>query len=72
MVDGSKVDLTGAVWRRGPSQGLDGQQCVEVAFLDNVVAVRDGSDPDGTVLLFTREAWHQFEARAKMGEFDVL
>lgn len=62
-------DLTNAVWRR--SSGTEGEASVEVALLDNGVAVRDSRKPDGDVLFFTPAEWDAFVGGAKDGEFDV-
>jgi hypothetical protein len=37
-------DFTNAVWRKAPRSGDNGGQCVEVAFLDTVVELRDSKD----------------------------
>jgi hypothetical protein len=34
--------------------------------------VRDSKDPDGNVLIYSREEWTAFLAAAKAGEFDDL
>ena len=44
--------------------------CVEVAFLDGLVAVRDSKDRHGQVLMFTQPEWRAFLAGAREGEFD--
>lgn len=53
------LDLSNAAWRkaRGSAQGQD---CVELAPVDGVVAVRDSKDPDGPVLAFSPEVWRRF------------
>lgn len=56
------------VWER--SSFCDGGSCTEVAFTDAGVLVRDGKDPDGPRLAFTREEWSAFVAGCKAGEFD--
>jgi hypothetical protein len=61
--------MDGAVFR--PPARCETGDCVQVAFVDGRVAVRDGKRPDGPVLLFTREEWDAFVAGAKDGEFDV-
>lgn len=61
--------MTEAVWRR--SSRCEGGACVEVAFTDAGVLVRDGKDPDGPVLRFTREEFAAFVAGCKAGEFDL-
>ena len=64
-----KTDLNNAGWRTSSRSGGDGA-CVEVAQLDDVVAVRDSKDQTGPVLVFEAAAWAAFIAGAKDGEFD--
>lgn len=55
------MDLRKAMWRKSSrSAGGNGSACVEVAFVRNVVAVRDSKDPDGAVLSFAIESWQRF------------
>ena len=56
-------------WRR--SSYCANNSCVEVAILDNLVAVRDSKDPDGSILLFTQEEWTSFLNSARNGEFEA-
>jgi hypothetical protein len=44
--------------------------CVEVASRDDMVAIRESKDPDGTVLTFTKRDWDLFVKGVKAGEFD--
>jgi hypothetical protein len=65
------VDLDGADWLKS-NHSLPGQDnCVEVAFVDGIIAVRDSKHPEGPVLLFTQAEWDAFVAGAKGGEFDL-
>jgi hypothetical protein len=50
------MDLTNARWRRSSYSGPNGGNCVELAGLHDLVAVRDSKDPGGPVLLVTRAA----------------
>ncbi|WP_067710667.1 DUF397 domain-containing protein [Nocardia yamanashiensis] len=50
------------------SQG--GQECVEVAFLGDVVGVRDSKDAGGPALMFTPAAWDVFTEGVSSGAFD--
>jgi hypothetical protein len=59
-----------AVWRTSSRSNGQGQ-CVEVARLDQAVAVRDSKDPAGPVVTFTPTEWAAFIAGAKDGEFDL-
>ncbi len=47
--------------------------CVEVASLPHgEIGVRDSKDPQGPVLRFTPDEWHEFLGEARNGEFDSL
>lgn len=50
-------DLRDAAWRKSSWTGSQGNDCVEVAPVRQVVAVRDSKDPDGPVLAFGRQDW---------------
>jgi len=68
---GLKVDLSRAVWRKSATSGPHCDNCVEVAFVDNAIVVRDSKHPEGPVLLFTQDEWDAFVGGAKDGEFDL-
>lgn len=65
------LDLSKAVWRKSSRSGPWSDNCVEVAFVDDVVAVRDSKDVNGPVLVFTHAEWDAFVRGAKDGEFDL-
>lgn len=44
---------------------------IQVAFVDDLVGMRDGHDPDGPILVFTELEWDAFLAGAKHGEFNL-
>jgi Domain of unknown function (DUF397) len=44
--------------------------CVEVAFLDDQIAIRDSKDRDGPILRFTPAEWAAFVSGVRDGEFD--
>lgn len=68
---GLRVNLADAVWQKSTRSGPVSDNCVEIAFVDGAVAMRDSKHPDGPVLLFTAEEWDAFVEGAKDGEFDV-
>ncbi len=70
-VKGMHVDLDAAVWRKSSRSGPWTDNCVEVAFVDGAIAVRDSKNPTGSVLVFTPSEWLAFVDGAKDGEFDV-
>jgi hypothetical protein len=45
-------DLNNARWRKSSRSGGNGGECVEVALVDGVIAVRDSKNPTGPVLIF--------------------
>ncbi|HEU0238116.1 MAG TPA: DUF397 domain-containing protein [Micromonosporaceae bacterium] len=65
---GLRVDLSSAVWRKS-SQSQSGS-CVEVAFVDGAIAVRDSKDLSGPTLVYTPDEWEAFIGGVKDGEFD--
>ncbi len=59
------------LWRKS-SLSADGPSCVEVAFADDTVAVRDTKDREGGTLVFHRGAWASFVGGIKRGDFNGL
>jgi hypothetical protein len=63
------VDLSRAAWRKSTRSGNNG--CVEVAFVEDQVAVRDSKDRSGPVLVFTTHEWEAFVGGVRTGEFEL-
>lgn len=55
----AKIDLALAAWRKS-ARSAQGENCVEVAAVPGVIAVRDSKNPDGPALVFTRTEWRRF------------
>ncbi|MEU8038770.1 DUF397 domain-containing protein [Streptosporangium sp. NPDC049078] len=74
MVEGVEVlqqRLVNAAWfKSSRSQGTT-DNCVEVAFASEVVAVRDSKDPGGAILSFSPNDWAAFLRCVKAGDFDT-
>ena len=68
---GLVVDLSRAVWRKSTRSGPWTDNCVEVAFVDGAIAVRDSKNPTGGTLIFTPGEWDAFVGGTKDGEFDL-
>lgn len=62
------ADLSTAKWRKSGRSNTNG--CVEVAFVEDRVAVRDSKDRDGPVLMFSAHEWATFLLGVRDGEFD--
>lgn len=54
-------------WRHGwqRSTHCDSGACVEVARMQPMVAVRDGKEPEGPVLIFASREWQAFVAAVR-------
>jgi hypothetical protein len=65
---GLRVDLAGAKWKK--SSHSQSGSCVEVAFVDGAIAVRDSRDRGGPTLIYTPAEWEAFLGGVKDGEFD--
>ena len=61
-------DLSRATWQRA---GDEDEAAVEVAFVDDLIGLRNSADPEGPVLVFTQAEWDAFVAGARDGEFDL-
>lgn len=64
------TDLTSVLWRRSSLSG-SGNNCVEVAPVSGLMAVRDSKDPGGAALVFSAGDWAVFLGRVKTGDFDT-
>jgi len=52
-------DLSRATWHISSYSGNSGN-CVQVASLDDHIAVRDSKDPQGPVLMWSPSEWRGF------------
>jgi hypothetical protein len=68
---GFRINLSRAQWIKSARSGPDCDNHVEVAFVDEAIAVRDSKNPDGPALIFTAAEWDAFVGGAKDGEFDL-
>ncbi|MEU8130778.1 DUF397 domain-containing protein [Micromonospora sp. NPDC049049] len=53
------------VWRKSSYSDNNGGACVEVAVVDEGIAVRDSKNPRESTLRFTRDAWMGFVRRVR-------
>ncbi len=63
------ADLSKAKWFKSTFSSSQ-KDCVEVAFLDTGVGVRDSKDQTGPALVFTPSEWSAFTGSLVMGNFD--
>lgn len=55
------------IWRKSTRSGANG--CIEVAFMDHGIAIRDSKDRQGPVLVFSPVEWDAFVGGVQSGEF---
>ncbi|MBD2897804.1 hypothetical protein amrb99_67680 [Actinomadura sp. RB99] len=48
------MDLSKAVWRKASRSTAQGDNCVEVTGVPNIVALRDSKDPSGPKIIVSR------------------
>jgi hypothetical protein len=66
----NRPDFSSATWRKSNNSGDGG--CVEVAYVDGVIGVRDTKDNgSGPILMFNEREWTAFLAGARDGEFGL-
>jgi hypothetical protein len=58
-------------WRKASRSDHSGGECVEVAAVAPLVAVRDSRDPDGPKLAFGAADWSAFTHRVKQHGYDL-
>lgn len=68
--NGKQADFSKAQWHKSNRSNPSGN-CVEVAFVDELIGVRDSKDPQGPKLVFTKAEWNAFIGGTKDGEFDL-
>jgi hypothetical protein len=61
------VDFSSAEWQKSGRSQSNG--CVEVAFLEDQVAVRDSKHKGGPMLVFTLGEWEAFLGGVSDGQF---
>jgi Domain of unknown function (DUF397) len=59
------IDLTRAQWKK-PSYSGNSGNCVEVAQLGGVVAIRDSKDETGATLVVTPDEWRAMISSLKL------
>ncbi|OLT38444.1 hypothetical protein BJF79_26765 [Actinomadura sp. CNU-125] len=66
----STADPSSVCWRKSSRSDSEGGNCVEVAGLAAVVAVRDSKDPDGPRVLVGRAVFGVLADEIRSGRYD--
>jgi hypothetical protein len=56
----SELDLSTAFWRKSSHSGAQGGDCIEVAELSGIIAIRDSKNPDSCTLNLDYAAFSRF------------
>jgi hypothetical protein len=70
----ASVDLTDAQWTKSSLSNGSGENCLEVAFVSGVVALRDSKDvgdPDAKVLFVSEDDYRAFTGGITKGEMHL-
>ncbi|MGC5342254.1 DUF397 domain-containing protein [Streptomyces sp. DT24] len=60
------------MWFKSSHSGGNTTECVEVAYLPHLAAVRDSKDSDGPRLAFGRSAWARFVSAVGEGPAEAV
>lgn len=63
--------MRGALWRKSSYSQPTQSDCVEVARVGSVKAVRDSKNPEGGVLTLERDVWVALVSQIKRGTLDL-
>jgi hypothetical protein len=66
VADSDRADIA---WRKSTASASG--DCVEVAFAQEAVLVRNSQEPLGLTLSFSYSEWTAFLTGARRGEFDI-
>jgi hypothetical protein len=58
----------GGTWRKSSRSG-QGNDCLEVSFIDRAVRVRHSKDPGGPIMQFSGPEWRAFLTAVRSREF---
>ena len=58
-------------WRKSSHSSASGSDCIEVAEVADMVAVRDSKDPCGPAYLFGRQQWAALLRAVRTGAFGL-
>ena len=61
------ADLSTATWRKSTRSSGGGSNCVEVAHLPGLIAIRDSKNPAGPALIITPTVFHELADGIKRG-----
>jgi hypothetical protein len=57
------------VWQKSSASGAT--NCVEVAFVQGWVLIRDSANPEGDMLRFSHAAWNSFLAEVRKADSNL-
>ncbi|WP_409238364.1 DUF397 domain-containing protein [Streptomyces sp. PA5.6] len=69
-----KIDLTNAVWKKS-AESNGGDNCLEVAFIGGIVAIRDSNDADDPTIaptILSEDDYRFFTRSIQAGQKDLL
>jgi hypothetical protein len=65
-----RADLPAATWHKSTKSSGSGSNCVEVAQLSDITALRDSKNPGGAMLVVQNNVFRGLIADIRRGTFD--
>ncbi|TDB94885.1 DUF397 domain-containing protein [Actinomadura sp. 7K534] len=65
------ADPSSVVWRKASKSTATGNECVELAAIADVIAVRDSKRPAGRDVTMTRPAFTLLVNEIRRGDYDL-
>lgn len=67
----ASADLSAATWRKSTRSSGGGSNCIEVAHLPGLIAIRDSKNPDGAALIITPTAFRKLADGIRHGTLNT-
>jgi hypothetical protein len=65
------ADLSTATWRKSTRSSGGGSNCVEVAHLPGLIAIRDSKNPAGPALIITHSVFRELADAIRRGTLNA-
>jgi hypothetical protein len=71
MIPTAPADFSGVTWRKSTRSAGGGSNCVQMAHLPGLIAIRDSKNPQGAALIISSAVFQHLTDRLKRGTFNT-